>query len=96
MAPEGPVVESSSLTKFRRLRLKDVPLLDLLTYQTVSIAIDNGIIKGHSIIVDATHTKARYNQKFPLEVLADRSRKLRKAVYKVDETVKEENHFRSD
>ncbi|GED33834.1 hypothetical protein BCE02nite_49750 [Brevibacillus centrosporus] len=37
---------------------------------------------------DATHTKARYNQKSPREILLDRSRKLRKAVYKVNESLK--------
>jgi hypothetical protein len=33
-------------------------------------------------------TKARYNQKSPREILLDRSRKLRKAVYKADESLK--------
>jgi hypothetical protein len=38
--------------------------------------------------VDATHTKARYNQKAPKEILMDRAKKLRKAVYKIDESMK--------
>lgn len=62
MAPEEPVIDSSSLTKFRKLRLKDVNLLDLLINKTVEIAIEKEIIKSKSIIVDATQTKARYNQ----------------------------------
>ncbi|MFC3773635.1 IS5/IS1182 family transposase, partial [Paenibacillus sp. GCM10012303] len=44
--------------------------------------------KSNSIIVDATHTKARYNQKSPQEILQDRARKLRKAVYTMDESTK--------
>ncbi|MEX2461569.1 MAG: IS1182 family transposase [Paenibacillaceae bacterium] len=88
MAPEGIVIESSSLTKFRKLRLKDVNLLDMLINKTVEVAIEKGIIKSKSIIVDATHTKARYNQKSPKEILMDRSKKLRKAVYKIDESMK--------
>jgi len=88
MAPEENVIEPSSLTKFRKLRLKDVNLLDLLINKTVEIAIEKGIIKSKSIIVDATHTKARYNQKSPKEILMDRSKKLRKAVYKIDESMK--------
>ena len=88
MAPEDPVIDPSSLTKFRKLRLKDLNLLDMLINKTVEIAIAKGIIKSKSIIVDATHTKARYNQKSPIEILQDRSRKLRKAVYKVDEFLK--------
>jgi hypothetical protein len=89
MAPEETVIDPSSLTKFRKLRLKDVNLLDLLINKTVEIAIEKEIIKSKSIIVDATHTKARYNQMTPKEVLMDRSKKLRKAVYQVDETMKE-------
>lgn len=89
MAPEESVMEPSSLTKFRKLRLKDVNLLDMLIHKTVEIAIDKGIIKSNSIIVDATHTKARYNQKSPKEILMDRSRKLRKSVYELDESLKQ-------
>ena len=89
MAPEDAVIESSSLTKFRKLRLKDINLLDMLIYKTVEIAIEKGIIKSKSIIVDATHTKARFNQKSAKEILMDRSKKLRKSVYEIDETMKE-------
>jgi hypothetical protein len=88
MAPEEPVIEPSSLTKFRKLRLKDVNLLDMLINKTVEIAIEKEIIKSKSIIVDATHTKARYNQMSPREILMDRSKKLRKAIYKIDESMK--------
>ena len=88
MAPEDTVIEPSSLTKFRKLRLKDINLLDMLINKTVEIAIDKEIIKSKSIIVDSTHTKARYNQKSPKEILMDRSKKLRKAVYKIDENMK--------
>src|SRR5690606_13004049 len=89
MAPEEPVIDPSSLTKFRKLRLKNVDLLDLLINKTVEIAVEKEIIKSKSIIVDATHTKARYNQKSPKEILMDRSKKLRKAVYQIDETMKD-------
>ncbi|CEH32367.1 Transposase IS4 [Aneurinibacillus migulanus] len=88
MAPEESVIESSSLTKFRKLRLKDIDLLDMLINKTVEIAIEKGIIKSKAIIVDATHTKARYNQKSPKEILMDHSKKLRKVVYTLDETMK--------
>jgi transposase len=88
MAPEDPVIDPSSLTKFRKLRLKDMNLLDMLIGKTVELAIEKEILKSTSIIVDATHTKARYNQKTPREVLQDQARKLRKAVYSMDETLK--------
>lgn len=89
MAPEENVINPSSLTKFRKLRLKDMDLLDMLISKTVRIALDKGIIKSKSIIVDATHTKSRYNQKTPRQVLLERSQKLRRAVYEIDEAMKD-------
>jgi transposase len=88
MAPEETVIDPSSLTKFRKLRLKNLDLLDLLIGKTVELAALQGILKSTSIIVDATHTKARYNQKSPREILQDRSRKLRKAIYIIDESLR--------
>jgi transposase len=89
MAPEDSVIDPSSLTKFRKLRLKDVGLLDMLIGKTVEIALEKEIIKSKTIIVDATHTKARYNQKSPREFLQEKSKNVRKAVYQVDESMKE-------
>ena len=45
MTPEETVINPSSLTKFRKLRLKDMNLLDMLISKTVEIAIEKGIIK---------------------------------------------------
>jgi hypothetical protein len=88
MAPEEDVINPSSLTKFRKLRLKDTNLLDLLISKTVEIALEKNIIKSKSIIIDSTHTKAKYNQKTPREVLIEQSKNLRKAVYNIDESLK--------
>lgn len=90
MTPEDDVIDSSTLTKFRRLRLKDTDLLNLLIGKTVSIALDKGIIKSKSIIVDATHTKSRSNPLSPLEVLKERAKLLRKMAYSVDENLKKQ------
>lgn len=89
MSPESEVINPSSLTKFRKLRLKDSDLLNLLIGKTVSIAFDKGIIKSKSIIVDATHTKSRSNPLSPVEVLKERAKLLRKAVYSIDEDYKD-------
>lgn len=89
MAPEEGVINASSLTKFRKMHLKDMELLDMLISKTVTIAIEKGILKSKSIIVDATHTKSRYNSKTPQAALQEQSKKLRKAVYEIDESVKE-------
>lgn len=89
MTPEQAVINPSSLTKFRKLRLKDTDLLNLLIGKTVSIAIEKDIIKSRSIIVDATHSLSRSNPYSALEVLRERSKLLRKAVYNIDENMKD-------
>ncbi|MDP3358714.1 MAG: IS1182 family transposase [Lutibacter sp.] len=89
MSPEDDVINPSSLTKFRKLRLKDTDLLNLLISKTVSIAIEKGVIRSKSIIVDATHTLSRSNPFSTIEVLRERSKQLRKTVYKYDEHWKE-------
>lgn len=92
LAPEETdLIHATTLTKFRNLRLKGEDLLDRLIQKTVQIAIEKGIEMGKTLIVDATHTQARYRQKSMEEVLLDRARKLRKEVYRVDESMK--NHF---
>jgi len=88
MAPEEEVINPSSLTKFRKLRLKDTDLLNLLIGKTVSIAIEKGIIQSKSIIVDATHTLSRSNPFSAIEVLRERSKLLRKTIYQFDDEFK--------
>lgn len=89
MAPEEDVINPSSLTKFRKLRLKDLNLLDILISKTVQVALEKEIIKSKSIIVDSTHTISRYNQKTPREILIEKSNSLRKTVYEIKEDMKE-------
>jgi transposase len=96
MAPEEDVINSSSLTKFRKLRLKDTDLLNLLIGKTVSIAVEKGIIRSKSIIVDATHTLSRSNPFSAIEVLRERSKLLRKTVYLFDDQWKERMPKKND
>lgn len=58
LAPEDLVIEPSSLTTFRKLRIKDEKLLDLLINKSVQIAIEHHLIKSKILIVDASHTKS--------------------------------------
>lgn len=89
MAPEEEVIHPSSLTKFRRQRLKDNQLMDLLISKTVEIALEKKIINSTAIIVDSTHTSARYRHKTAVEFLQEKSKAVRKAVYQLDPTFKE-------
>jgi transposase len=89
MIPEEGVINPSSLTKFRKLRLKDTDLLNLLIGKTVSIAIEKGVIRSKSIIVDATHTLSKSNPFTAIQVLKERSKLLRNAIYHIDEDWKD-------
>lgn len=88
MTPEESVINPSSLTKFRKLRLKDTDLLNLLIGKTVTIAVEKGIIKSRSIIVDATHTLSRSNPFAAIDVLRERSKLLRRTIYLFDDKFK--------
>lgn len=88
LAPEADVIDSSTLTKFRRLRLEDKNFLDLLVGKSVEIAIREKVIKSRTVIVDATHTRARFNQKSPVEILRNSSKQLRKEIYRLKPEMK--------
>lgn len=90
MNPEEEVIDPSSLAKFRKLRLKDTDLLNLLINKTVTIAVEKGIIRSKSIIVDATHTLSRSNPFLAIDILRERSKLLRKAVYTFDDQFKKQ------
>lgn len=85
LAPEEDVIEFSSLTKFRKLRLKDESVMDALISKSVQIAAENGIKLSKTIIVDSTHTEARYGTKSAREYLLEVCKNLRKKVYSVNE-----------
>lgn len=59
MASKEDVINSSTLIKHRKLRLKDTGILNLLISKTVFIAVEKGIIRSKSIIVDVIHTLSR-------------------------------------
>lgn len=89
LAPEDNVIHPTTLTKFRRLRLKNEDFLNQLISKSIEIAIHKGVITSTTIIIDATHTKSAFNAKSPIEILRERSKNLRKKVYQIDESLKE-------
>lgn len=88
MTPEEQPIDASLLSHFRRERLKDTDLLDMLIGRTVSVALEKGLIKKRSdIIVDATHTVSKYTPYNPKDLLKKRSKAFRKAMYRHDESL---------
>lgn len=84
---ETKLINPSSLTKFRRLRLKDMELLDLLIKKTVSIAIEVGVLKSKTVIVDATHTYSRSNPISAAKSLEYYCKTVIKVVNSVDDSM---------
>lgn len=85
MVPEELPIDPSLLSHFRRKRLKDKNLMDMLIGKTVEVALDKDIIKRESdIIVDATHTVSKFTPYNPKDLLKLRSKALRKAMYRYD------------
>lgn len=86
LAPEDDVIDASSLTKFRKLRMKNDSIMDDLISKSVEIAKENGIKLSNTMIVDSTHSDARYNSKTAREYLLEVCKNLRKKVYDIDES----------
>lgn len=76
----------------KRIKVSDSSneIMTALITRTVEIAIEKGIIKNKiKIIMDSTHTNALYSHISPRQALINESRKLRKMVYEIDESMKE-------
>jgi len=80
LTPEEEVIHPSLLTKFRKQRLKDSELLDLLINKSVTIAVEQGVIKSKALIADSTHTHARYHKATQREMLIKKASELRESI----------------
>jgi hypothetical protein len=80
MNPEEEPVDSSLMTKFRKTRITEDMLEDMLG-ETVRQAIEKGLIKSRMIIVDATHSKASAKHETPTQILRRMTKELRKEIY---------------
>lgn len=94
LAPEDMPAEASTLCVFRRQRLKDKRLMDLLLTKTMDLAQDRGILKRKddnklhiNVIVDGTHTISYANLYRPVPALKEYSKRLRGQLYKCDESL---------
>ncbi|MDN6626914.1 MAG: transposase [Pisciglobus halotolerans] len=88
LSPEEDIIHPSLLSKFRTQRLKNSDLLELVLRRSIQVAKEQNIPLGDTIIVDATHTNARFQFHSPLEILRKQTSLLRKSCYRVDESVK--------
>lgn len=81
LEPEAKMIDPSLLTKFRKTRITE-DILEEMLKETIQQALDKGLIKSGTIIVDSTHTNASMRAKSPTQILRDMSKRLRKEIYK--------------
>ena len=80
LEPEAKMINPSLLTKFRKTRITE-DILEEMLKETIQQALDKGLIKSGTIIVDSTHTNASVRAKSPTQILRDMSKQLRKEIY---------------
>lgn len=79
--PEAKMIDPSLFTKFRKTRITE-DILEEMLKETIQQALGKNLIKSGTIIVDSTHTIASVQAKSPTQILRDMSKQLRKEVYK--------------
>lgn len=87
--PEDEVPSYGLLSVFRNTKIKDEAILEEMLKETVRQAIEKGIIKSNSIIVNAAHTNSKNNPKTPTQILRELSKNLRKEIYRSEPELKE-------
>lgn len=83
LSPEDKMIDASLLTKFRKTRITE-DILEEMLKETIQQAIGKGLVRSGTIIVDATHTEAAVRAKSVTQVLRDLSKQLRKEIYKYE------------
>ena len=68
--PEEDVPSYSLLSVFRNTKIKEEIILEEMLNETVKQAIEKGIIKSNSIIVDAAHSNSKNQKKTPTQILS--------------------------
>lgn len=66
--PEDEIIDPSLLTKFRKTRITE-DILEEMLKETIRQAIEKKLIKSTAIIVDSTHTNASVRPKTVTQVL---------------------------
>lgn len=80
LKPEDKTIDSSLLTKFRKTRITEDILEDMLT-ETIRQAIEKGLIKSNAIIVDSTHSYSKGHPETPTQILRRMTKGLRREIY---------------
>ncbi|MDR2502300.1 MAG: transposase [Oscillospiraceae bacterium] len=79
--PESEMIDPSLLTKFRKTRITE-DILEEMLRDTIRQSTQKGLIKSGAIIVDSTHTNANARPKTVIQVLRELSKQLRREIYR--------------
>ena len=79
MNPEDELPDPSLLCKFRKSRLREFSLDDILA-EIVRQCVENGVIKSGSISIDTTHIEANTVKKVPERIMKHLAKKIFKAL----------------
>jgi IS5 family transposase len=88
LTPEDSVADASLLTKFRKTRITEDMLEEMLG-ETVRQAVEKGLINCRMIIVDATHSKSSAKHETPTQILRRLTKGLRKELYRTQFDISE-------
>jgi transposase len=77
--PDEDLPDASLLAKFRTQRLKDTSVDNIIT-EVVHQCIENGLIKGTGLTIDATHAKANTMKLVPERIMKHLAKKIFKNV----------------
>ena len=84
LRPEDDVIDPSLLTVFRRQRIRDINLMDLLLRSSLDKAKALGLIVSKKILVDSTHTLSVFRRYTPAEAIKHRSGALLQVIRATD------------
>ncbi len=79
--PEDDMIAPSLMTKFRKTRLNE-DILEEMLRETIRQAMEKGLVKSGTIIVDSTHSLSAVRPKTITQVLRELTKCLRKEIYK--------------
>ncbi len=86
---ETEFINPSTLTKFRRNKIKSDELLNVLIQMTLDVAFEKKVLKSKTVYIDATHSNAKDNKKKAVDILKNKSKVIRRNAYKANESLKE-------
>jgi transposase len=87
--PEDELPDASLLCKFRRYRLKDFSLDEVIT-EIVRQCVERGLVKGSGVTVDSTHIEAAVSRKVPERIMKHLAKRIFKAMHKDNGSVGKE------